>query len=241
MNPQKVEITKMFAPVTKFLQGKRIKCIEADEQTCVDPKEVFYMAKHMLPEISKKLYTRFLDMKKRRKIKIVNGLGSEADVHNYHMWLDILQSTSADAFASLCHELTHFESPWEHDKDICCEVVPRTTDGIVDRYLASQRIRTSRYHRFVLNDIDADREHINLVVDKIEGKRAGEARSDMLFCFPYYYGSVGSLPLVRRIADKKISLEDTFGITERNFAERMAEMKIGPHDILASTKDFIKV
>ena len=229
----------MFAPTTKFLQGKKIKYIATGEQGRADIDEVYYMAKHLLPQVSKKLHSRFLDMKRRRRIKLVESLGSEADIQNYRMWLDILQPT-ADAFASLCHELTHFESPWANSKDIGCEVVPRTTDGVVDKCLTSNGIRTSRYHRFVLGDIFEDREHAENVVKGLESRRVGETRSEMFFHFPYYYGSIGSLPLVEKIADKKISLEDTFGITERNYVERMAELKIGPQDILDSTKEFLK-
>ena len=239
-----------FVPTAKFLDGLKRDCpiIPAHKESTTQA-EVFKMAEELLRAFSQTLYNRFKVLVSGNRITVGDTDPYKDHEQSGHISISQNQST-ANAFASLCHEIIHTIVPVGMCYPAAKEFASRVCDGSVERFLVNQGIDTNGRHDFIVEHSlfspnTVERVHnfakCNTPEDMHKMMNDYYEKTDCAWAtdMRYWFGTVASLPTIP-IVNKKIRLVDTFVQTNDEFCNAFKSWGMTPNDVLNATQEFCR-
>jgi len=186
-------------------------------------KNIYRMADEHLPEIMPEMQRELHKYIKGGQIRL--GYATKIDMSAYPYTISVGRGEgTANAFVGLCHELTHSMT------NSTCEVAPRVTDGVVEKYLKGKSVlKQGMYKLMVQNDFIKDNWRV------IEMSAGRYPISDA----PYYWASVASIPILEKIGSGEIEWWRTFEIRERNTIEKLKSLGVTSDVMKASAVKYL--
>jgi len=230
---------KFFEPTARFLADKDFGASMRNSWRGIygigfrtNLEKLFKLADEFLPSMPGELNAEYLRYKNRGLVKMDTSTAIDMRKYPYHIQINENESTAL-GLVGLCHELTHSIT------NDASELAPRVSDYMAESVLRDNYVvgfsSGKRYDDYVRSDIGV------LNYDILNAFEMGATNHKDITNGRYYFGSIGSIPVIEKIEGGEMTWEKAFEIGQKDMVAKLKSFGVTGASMKASVERFLRM